>query len=109
MPRWHLRYRRVIPIIPGFLYWNINAKSMSLTTKAGPVSHTRSTSGRRTTSVSLPGRGSMRRVTTTGGRHRGRTDVRTEEERERDQEREELRRRVAARRSAIRRWRLRGR
>jgi hypothetical protein len=97
----HFRYSRRIPIIPGLLYWNINARSMSLTTRVGPVSHTRSTSGRRTTSVALPGRGSLRSVSTAAGRHRGQTD----QEREEQATREELRRRIAARRASIRRRR----
>lgn len=117
---WHFRFRRSIPIIPGFLYWNINARSMSLTGRAGPVSRTWSSTGRRTTNVNLPGRGgSMRSVSTPAsrrrrredeaeGRHRGPADYRTDEERATDAEREELRRRIAARRENIRRMRRRG-
>lgn len=88
----HFRYSRRIPIIPGLLYLNVNARSLSLTGRLGPVSHTRSTSGRRTTSVGLPGRGSLRSVSTAAGRHAGRT----EEQRQTDETRAELQRRKDA-------------
>ena len=58
-----LRFRKSFTIMPG-LRLNINKKSVSLTTKVGPVSHTVSTSGRDTTNVSLPGPLSYRKETT---------------------------------------------
>lgn len=47
-------FRKRIKILPG-LYLNLGKKSVSLTVKAGPVSHTRSSTGRTVTSVDLPG------------------------------------------------------
>lgn len=97
-------YRRRITLIPGLLYLNVNRKSVSVTTALGPVRHTRSTSGRRTTSVNLPGRGlGYRHTSTSGGRHRGQD----EDDARRDAERERLRARIAARRERIRRMRNR--
>ena len=69
---WNLRVNGRKSIIPGLLYLNIGKKSMSLTAKAGPVSRTYSTSGRRTTNVSLPGPLSMRDVSTKASRTRKR-------------------------------------
>ena len=89
---------------------NFNKRGISLTTKIGPVSHTVSTDGRRTTNISTPVKGaSFRSVTTRGGRHRGESDVRTEQERRDDQTREELRRRIAQRHENIRALRARRR
>lgn len=93
------RYTRKFPIIPGILYLNVNARSVSLTTKIGPVSHTRSTSGRRTTSIALPGRGSLRSVSTAAGRHRQSDEAR------REATRADLQGRIDARRASIRRMR----
>ena len=56
------RFTKRIKIAPG-LTLNLNKKSVSLTTKVGPVSHTMSTSGRDTTNVSLPGPLSYRKET----------------------------------------------
>ena len=47
-------FRKRIKILPG-VYINLGKESASITLKAGKVSHTRSTTGRRTTSVDLPG------------------------------------------------------
>jgi hypothetical protein len=110
-----ITFRRRFTIIPNFLYLNINRGSWSITTRVGPVGHTRSSTGRRTTSVNLPGRGvGYRHTTTAAGRHRGRSETpgdhrgRTEEERAADERREDLQRRVAQRREEIRRgWRRR--
>jgi len=119
MGGWNLRFTKRKSFLGGLFTLNLNKKSISVTTKVGPVSHTRSTNGRHTTSVSGPGPASLRKVSTpasrAAGRHRGRSETppdhrgQTEEERQRDAQREELRRQVAARRSEIRRWRLRGR
>lgn len=68
-----LTYRKRIKIFPG-LYLNVGKKSMSLTTKIGPFSRTWSTSGRRTTSVNLPGGAGYRSQTTTAGRRRAKRD-----------------------------------
>jgi hypothetical protein len=96
-------------IIPGFLYLNINRRSWSWTTAAGPVRHTRSSTGRRTTSVNLPGKGLGYRHTTTApnGRHRAADGHRgmTEEEREYERTRAALQSRkdaALARRAARR-------
>jgi len=97
-----ITFRRRFTIIPGLLYLNVNRASWSITTRVGPVGHTRSSTGRRTTSVNLPGRGvGYRHTSTAAGRHRGQTD----EEQETEATREELRRRIAARRANIRRMR----
>lgn len=71
-------------------FWlNVGKKSFSLSTKVGPASRTVSTSGRRTTSVNLPGPLGYRKVTT--AKHRGAADGQprhrgmTEEEREYEQ------------------------
>lgn len=104
----YITFRRRFTIIPGFLYLNINRRSWSWTTAAGPVRHTRSSTGRRTTSVNLPGKGVGYRHTTTAanGRHRS-TGHRgmTEEEREYEQARAALQARkdaALARRAARR-------
>lgn len=47
-------FRKQIHLFGPF-YLNIGKGSMSLTTKIGKFSHTRSTTGRRSTSVDLPG------------------------------------------------------
>jgi uncharacterized protein DUF4236 len=62
-----LRFRKSFQILPG-LKLNLNRRSVSLTTKVGPVSHTVSTSGRDTTNVSLPGPMSYRKETRRGRR-----------------------------------------
>jgi hypothetical protein len=49
-----LTFRKRIKLLPG-LYLNLGKKSASITAKVGRVSHTRSTTGRTTTSVDLPG------------------------------------------------------
>lgn len=49
-----LTFRKRIHLFGPF-YVNIGKKSMSLTTKVGKFSHTRSTTGQRRTSVDLPG------------------------------------------------------
>lgn len=111
-----ITFRRRITIIPGFLYLNINRSSWSWTTAAGPVRHTRSSTGRRTTSVNLPGRGvGYRHTTTAAGRHRGRSETpgdhrgQSEEQRAADERREALRAQIAERRADIRRRGWRGR
>lgn len=115
MGGWHFRFFRRSKSFGPFRL-NASKSGFSLTTKIGPVSHTRSTTGRHTTSVDLPGKGpSLRKVTTrssrAAGRHRGRSETppdhrgQTEEERQRDAEREALRARMAARRENIRRMR----
>lgn len=115
---WHIRFSRSLGSWGPFRL-RLNKTGVSLTTKIGPVSQTRSTNGRRTTNVSLPGKGaSLRSVSTpasrrrhrrseddTGARHRGQPDPRTDQEREEDVTREELRRRIAERRASIRRRR----
>jgi hypothetical protein len=64
-----LTFRRRIKLFPG-LYLNIGRRGVSLTGRAGPVSVTRSTTGRRTTSVNLPGPLGYRSTTTAAGRAR---------------------------------------
>lgn len=102
-----ITFRRRFTIIPGLLYLNVNRMSWSITTRVGPVGHTRSSTGRRTTSVNLPGRGvGYRHTTTAAGRHAGRT----EEQRQTDETRAELQRRkdaALARRTARREARRR--
>jgi hypothetical protein len=56
-----LRFSKRITIIPGILSINLNKKSVSATVGAGPVHRTISSTGRRTTSVNLPGPFSWRR------------------------------------------------
>jgi hypothetical protein len=90
-------FRRRFTIIPGLLYLNINRRSWSITTRLGPVGHTRSSTGRRTTSVNLPGRGVGYRTTSTASQRRRQAE-----------EREDLRRRIDERRAQIRRGRRRG-
>jgi hypothetical protein len=50
-----LTLRKRFTIIPGHLYVNVGLKSFSVTTRVAGVSHTRSSTGRRTTSANLPG------------------------------------------------------
>jgi Protein of unknown function (DUF4236) len=64
-----LRFRKSFEILPG-LRLNLNRRSVSLTGRIGPVSHTVSTSGRDTTSVSLPGPLSYRKETRRGRKQR---------------------------------------
>lgn len=111
-----ITFRRRFTIIPGFLYLNINRNSWSWTTRVGPVSHNRSSTGRRTTSVNLPGRGvGYRHISTAGGRHRGRSDAPpdhrglSEEEQNLQEQREAMRQLIAQRRAEIRRNMRRGR
>jgi hypothetical protein len=115
MGGWNLRFTKRKSFLGGLFTLNLNKKSVSVTTKIGPVSHTRSTNGRHTTSVSGPGPASVRKISTpasrAAGRHRGRSETppdhrgRSEEERQRDAQREALRARMAARRENIRRMR----
>lgn len=56
-------FRKKIKLFPG-VSLNLNKKSVSVTTKVGRVSHTESTSGRRTTSVDIPGPVGYRKQTT---------------------------------------------
>lgn len=58
-------FHKKITIIPGLLYVNVNRRSVSVTTALGPLRHTRSSNGRRTTSVNLPGKGVGYRHTST--------------------------------------------
>jgi hypothetical protein len=55
-------FRKRFKIMDG-LYLNLGKKSASITTKVGRVSHTRSTTGRSTTSVDLPGPLGYRKTT----------------------------------------------
>jgi Protein of unknown function (DUF4236) len=64
-----LRFRKSFEILPG-LRLNLNRRSVSLTGRIGPVSHTVSTSGRDTTSVNLPGPLSYRKETRRGRKQR---------------------------------------
>lgn len=48
-------FRKRIALIPGLLYLNLGRRSRSISLKAGPFSRTWSSTGRRTTSVDLPG------------------------------------------------------
>ena len=57
-------------IIPGLLYLNVGRRGVSLSFRAGPVSRTISTTGRRTTSVNLPGPLGYRSTSTVAGRAR---------------------------------------
>lgn len=107
MGGWHLRINKRKSFLGGLFTLNFNKKSVSLTTRVGPVHHTRSTNGRHTTTISGPGPTSVRRVSTpasrgeTNGRHR-RDPSATREERD-EARRENLRLRIAARRERIRR------
>jgi hypothetical protein len=60
-------FRKRIPVIPGLLDLNLGRRSRSWTLKVGPFHRTWSSTGRRTTSVDLPGPFGFRR-TTRGGR-----------------------------------------
>ena len=106
MGGWNLRFTKRKSFLGGLFTLNFNKKSISLTTRVGPVSHTRSTNGRHTTSVSGPGPASIRKVTTpasrAAGRHRRDTSDETPDERAAAR-RENLRLRAAARRANIRR------
>jgi len=97
-------FRKRYKILSG-LYLNINKKSLSLTTRVGPVGHTVSTSGRRTTSVNLPGPLGWRSTSTTGGRHRRRTEEQEERRARNEATREDLQNRINTRRANIRRMR----
>ena len=70
-----LTFRKRVHLFGPF-YLNIGKKSMSLTTKVGSLSHTRSTTGRRSTSVDLPGPLGYTRRSTKGARSRARRDRR---------------------------------
>lgn len=48
-------FRKSFWIIPGFVKYNVNARSRSVTYRLGPVSLTRSSTGRRTFAINLPG------------------------------------------------------
>lgn len=85
------RSRRTI--IPGFLYLNIGRRGLSLSFRAGPVGHTVSTTGRRTTSMNLPGPLGWRSTSTAAGRLR------------KEAKKAELQDRIDARRDAIRQHR----
>jgi len=63
-------YRRRKAIIPGLLYLNIGRRGVSLSFRAGPVGHTVSTTGRRTTAMNLLGGLGYRTTSTSGGRSR---------------------------------------
>lgn len=68
-------FRKSWTLLPG-VRLNLNKKSASVTLgkrKGGPH-FTASTSGRRTTSVNLPGPFGYRKVTTAAGRHRAATE-----------------------------------
>lgn len=58
-----LTFRKRIKIFPG-VFWNIGKKSTSVSVKIGPFSRTHSSTGRRTTSVDLPGPLGYRKTTT---------------------------------------------
>jgi len=62
-----LTFRKRIRIFPG-VYLNVGKKSVSLSTRIGPVGKTWSTSGRHTTSVDLPGALGYRSTTTARSR-----------------------------------------
>lgn len=68
-------FRKRKALIPGLLYLNIGRRGVSLSFKAGPVSRTVSTTGRRTTSVNLPGPLGFRSTTTAAGRARKATEL----------------------------------
>jgi len=86
-----ITYRQRKAIIPGLLYLNIGRKGISLSFKAGPVSRTVSTTGRRTTSVNLPGPLGFRTTSTSSGRAR-----------KKQAKRDELQARTDARRAGTR-------
>lgn len=73
-----LTFRSRKAIIPGLLYLNVGRRGISLSFRAGPVGHTVSTTGRRTTSVNLPGGLGYRKTSTTGGRNRAKEAKRQE-------------------------------
>lgn len=75
-----ITFRQRKAIIPGFLYLNIGRRGISLSFKAGPVSRTVSTTGRRTTSVNLPGPLGYRSTTTAAGRARKAAELRARKE-----------------------------
>jgi hypothetical protein len=82
-------YRKRIKLFPG-LYLNVGRKSLSLSVKAGPFSRTYSSTGRRTTSVNLPGGAGYRSTTTASGRNRARTAADTRRDAENAQLRAQL-------------------
>jgi hypothetical protein len=59
-----LTFRKSFTVIPHLLKYNVNARSRSWTLRVGPFSRTWSSTGRRTTSVNLPGPAGYRRTTT---------------------------------------------
>ncbi|SCK33417.1 Protein of unknown function [Streptomyces sp. WMMB 714] len=68
-----LTFRKSFRILPG-VRLNINRKSWSVTTGSGNgPRHTVSSTGRRTTSMDLPGPFGYRSTTTKRGRNRSRT------------------------------------
>lgn len=77
-------------IVPGLLYLNIGRRGLSLSFRAGPVGHTVSTTGRRTTSMNLPGPLGWRSTSTAAGRRR------------KEAKKAELQARIDARRDSIR-------
>jgi len=93
-----LTFRSRKTIIPGLLYLNLGRRGLSLSFRAGPVSHTVSTTGRRTTSMNLPGPFGWRSTSTTAGRRRKEQDAEDRHARKRAA----LQRRIDERRANIR-------
>jgi hypothetical protein len=103
---WRTTFRKRKSFLGGLFTLNLNKKSISLTTRVGPVSHTRSTNGRHTTSVNGPGPVGLRNVTTPAsraGRHRRRTEAQQQEDERVQATRDDLQARIDSRRENIRR------